>query len=58
MLTPAAHAYLAAFDAYLNARRTDRDDLFVADLKNEALAHLLAQPRVPHRTRPRKGDRP
>jgi plasmid stabilization system protein ParE len=52
VFTPAARAYLAAFEAYLKANRGSRVDQLVVDLKAAALEHLLAQPRVPHRTRP------
>jgi hypothetical protein len=51
VLSPAASAYLAAFDAYLKASIHDRDNQFVCDLKQNALEHLLAQPPIPHRTR-------
>ena len=46
MLTDAARAYLAAFDAYLHAHRNRRDDQFVSDLRRNALEHLVAQ-RIP-----------
>lgn len=40
-LTPAQQAYLAAFDAYLNAPRRERDNQFVNDLCMQALDDLL-----------------
>lgn len=45
-LSPAAVAYLAAFDAYLAAGAHRRDDKPVADLKQEALEHLLTDSRA------------